>query len=487
MTVATNQILENTFITDRLQRSAGTYTLNSPTTGRMLAKVADCGVEQAEQAAALAVKAFGKWRTRSAFERSEVLRNWFELVMQNADELGTLISLEMGKPVREARGEVAYAATFIKWYAEEATRANGEILPAQQQNKRIQIMRQPVGPVFAITPWNFPAAMITRKAAPALAAGCSVILKPAEQTPLTALRLAELWLEAGGEPGTLQVLPAQDPRPVSEFLLADSRVRKITFTGSTEVGKLLYRQSADTVKRISLELGGHAPLLVFEDADLEVAAREALASKFRNSGQTCVCSNRIFVQESVREEFEEAFTRVVSELRVGDPLDLTTDLGPLVDEAGLAKVQAHVKDAVEQGAVVKLGGNALTAEEVGSSGSDLFFAPTVLTGVTTDMLIMREETFGPVAPIISFETEEEVLRMANATPYGLAAYVFTRDLSRMYRVAEALEYGIVGVNDGMPSTAHAPFGGIKESGIGREGGSWGLDEFLEVKYVSIGI
>jgi succinate-semialdehyde dehydrogenase/glutarate-semialdehyde dehydrogenase len=487
MTVATTQILENTFITDQLKRTADTYTLTSPTTGRALAQVANCGTEQAADAAALAVTAFASWRARSAFERAAVLRNWFDLVMKNTDELGELISLEMGKPLREARGEVAYGATFIRWYAEEATRADGETLPALQQNKRIMVQRQPVGPVFAITPWNFPVAMITRKAAPALAAGCSVILKPAEQTPLTALRLAELWLEAGGEPGTLQVLPAADPRPVSGYLLADARIRKITFTGSTAVGQLLYRQAADTMKRISLELGGHAPLIVFEDADLEVAAREALASKFRNAGQTCVCSNRVFVQESVRAEFEQLFTQAVGELKVGNPLDLATDIGPLISEAGLNKVQAHVQDALEQGATAVVGGKALSAQQAGSAGADLFFEPTVLTGVTPGMLIMREETFGPVAPIIGFETEADAVRMANDTPYGLAAYLFTRDLGRMYRVSEALDYGIVGVNDGMPSAAHVPFGGMKDSGIGREGGKWGLDEFLEVKYVSIGI
>jgi succinate-semialdehyde dehydrogenase/glutarate-semialdehyde dehydrogenase len=487
MTVATTQILENTFITDQLKRAADTYTLTTPTTGRALAQVANCGTEQAADAAALAVTAFASWRARSAFERAAVLRNWFDLVMKNTDELGELISLEMGKPLREARGEVAYGATFIRWYAEEATRADGETLPALQQNKRIMVQRQPVGPVFAITPWNFPVAMITRKAAPALAAGCSVILKPAEQTPLTALRLAELWLEAGGEPGTLQVLPAADPRPVSGYLLADARIRKITFTGSTAVGKLLYRQAADTMKRISLELGGHAPLIVFEDADLEVAAREALASKFRNAGQTCVCSNRVFVQESVRAEFEQLFTQAVGELKVGNPLDLATDIGPLISEAGLNKVQAHVQDALEQGATAVVGGKALSAQQAGSAGADLFFEPTVLTGVTPGMLIMREETFGPVAPIIGFETEADAVRMANDTPYGLAAYLVSRDLGRMYRVSEALDYGIVGVNDGMPSAAHVPFGGMKDSGIGREGGKWGLDEFLEVKYVSIGI
>lgn len=487
MTVATTQILENTYITDQLRRATDTYTLTSPTTGQALAQVANCGVEQAADAAALAVTAFASWRARSAFERAAVLRNWFDLVMANTDELGELISLEMGKPLREARGEVAYGATFIRWYAEEATRADGDTLPAIQQNKRIMVQRQPVGPVFAITPWNFPVAMITRKAAPALAAGCSVILKPAEQTPLTALRLAELWLEAGGEPGTLQVLPAADPRPVSEYLLSDARIRKITFTGSTAVGKLLYRQAADTMKRISLELGGHAPLIVFEDADLKVAVREALASKFRNAGQTCVCSNRIFVQESVRTEFEQLFTQAVSELRVGNPLDLATDIGPLISEAGLNKVQAHVQDAIDLGATAVVGGRALTAQQAGSSGADLFFEPTVLTGVTPGMLIMREETFGPVAPIIGFETEAQAVQMANDTPYGLAAYLFTNDLGRMYRVSEALDYGIVGVNDGMPSAAHVPFGGMKDSGIGREGGKWGLDEFLEVKYVSIGI
>ncbi len=475
--------LQNTFITNGPVRSDRTYDLTSPATGKVIARVANCTAEDARAAADLAVSAFHKWRKLTAFERSDIIRRWFDLMIEHKDELGRLIASEMGKPISEATGEAVYAANFAKFYAEEAIRIYGETVPASHPNKRIHVIRQPVGPVYAITPWNFPAAMITRKAAPALAAGCSIIVKPAGETPLTALRLAELWLEAGGEPGTLQVLPTDDPEGVSGVLIDDPRIRKLTFTGSTEVGKLLYRQAADTMKRISLELGGHAPLIVFEDADLERAAREAVACKFRNAGQTCVCTNRIIVQASVAEKFTELFIRATRELRLGDPLDSSTQIGPLVSQAAVDKVRAHIDDAVSNGATVVAGGSSAQVD----GGSGLYFEPTVLRGITEEMLIMNEETFGPVAPIITFDTEEEGVRIANDTPYGLASYIFTQDLGRAFRVSEALEYGIVGINDGVPSAAHAPFGGVKDSGLGREGGKWGIDEYLDVKYVSVGI
>src|SRR5690554_946048 len=465
--------IENAFITDRVMKASDTYELTSPGTGQVIAQVASCTPDDARAAADLAVSAFHTWRKRTAFERSDIVRRWYDLMILHKDELGRLIATEMGKPVTEATGEAVYAANFAKFYAEEAIRVYGETVPASHPDKRIHVIRQPVGPVYAIAPWNFPAAMITRKAAPALAAGCSFIVKPAGETPLTALRLAELWLEAGGEPGTLQVLPTDDPEGVSGVLIDDPRIRKLTFTGSTEVGKLLYRQAADTMKRISLELGGHAPLIVFEDADLEHAAREAVACKFRNAGQTCVCTNRIIVQTSVAEKFTELFTRATRELRLGDPLDSSTQIGPLVSQAAVDKVRAHIDDAVSNGATVVAGGSSAQVD----GGSGLYFEPTVLRGITEEMLIMNEETFGPVAPIITFDTEEEGVRIANDTPYGLASYIFTQDLGRAFRVSEALEYGIVGINDGVPSAAHAPFGGVKDSGLGREGGKWGIDEY----------
>ncbi|MCW5820334.1 MAG: NAD-dependent succinate-semialdehyde dehydrogenase [Trueperaceae bacterium] len=426
----------------------------------------------------MAERAFADWRATTAFARSALLERWADLILERQTELAELMSAEMGKPIRESRGEVAYAAGFVKWYAEEAKRVYGEAFPSHVGNKRLYALRQPVGPVFGVTPWNFPVAMVTRKAAPALAAGCTFILKPAEQSPLSALLTAKLWLDAGGPAGTLQVLTASDPVPLSDVLIADPRIRKVTFTGSTPVGKILYRKSAETVKRISLELGGHAPLIVFDDADLDVAVREAIACKYRNSGQTCVCTNRIYVQRGVHDAFVTAFAAASERLRVGDPALDTTDIGPLVDAQGLTKVQEHMRDALAKGASVVTGGSAIEG---------LYFRPTVVTGVASDMLMMNEETFGPVAPVSVFDDETEIVRLANDTPYGLAAYVFTNDLSRAHRMAEALDYGIVGINDGVPSTPQAPFGGVKQSGIGREGGPWGIEEYLEIKYVSVGI
>lgn len=470
--------LDGRYLSDTWHPARRTYAVKNPATGEVVARVADCGADEARAAADIAWRAFEAWRKVSPFDRAEVLMRWHDLLMRDQHELATTMSREMGKPIREARGEVAYAASFVKWYAEEAKRVYGETFPSHVANKRLSAIKQPVGPAFGITPWNFPLAMVTRKAAPALAAGCTFVLKPAEQTPLTALLAAEAWREAGGPDGTLQVLPAEDPVPLSDALIADPRIRKLTFTGSTEVGRILYAKSAETIKKISLELGGHAPFLVFEDADVDEAVKQVLACKFRNGGQTCVCVNRIYVHERIAEAFTRRYAEAAAKLVVGDPLDDGTDVGPLIDEQGLAKVERHVQDAVAKGAKVVTGGTRLQG---------LFFAPTVLQGVTPDMLMMQEETFGPVAPIVTFARDEDAVAMANATPYGLAAYIYTNDLSRAYHVSEELEYGIVGVNDGVPSVAYAPFGGVKQSGIGREGGPWGIEEYLETKFVSVAL
>lgn len=456
----------------------GTFAVTNPATGAVLDTVRDAGPADARAAIDRAVDAFAAWKARTAFERAQILQAWRGLMIRDEEPIARLMTQEMGKPIAEARGEVRYAAGFVEWFAEEGKRAYGEIIPSHVRGKRLLAMRQPVGPVYAVTPWNFPAAMVTRKVAPALAAGCTVVLKPAEQSPLTALLLEALWAEAGGPAHAFQVLPTSDPAGLSEVFFADARIRKLTFTGSTAVGKRLYAEAARTMKRVSLELGGHAPFLVFEDADVPHAVQQVMASKFRNAGQTCVCANRIYVHESIHDEFSARLADAVRTLRVGDPLHDDTQVGPLVDRAGLDKVSAHVADALGKGARALVGGRARDG---------LYFDPTVLVGVATGMRILDEETFGPVAPILRFREEEEAVTAANATPFGLAAYLWTRDLGRAFRVAEALEYGIVGVNDGLPSTPHAPFGGVKDSGIGREGGKWGLDEYLDVKYVSIAL
>lgn len=454
------------------------YEVINPATQGVFARVPDCRTGDAQRMAETSVAAFDGWKRTTAFQRSQLLRRWFERIVAGAGEIASAISQEMGKPITEALGEVMYAAGFAEWYAEEAKRLYGETFSSQHENKRLYANRQPVGPVFAVTPWNFPAAMITRKVAPALAAGCTVIVKPAEQSPITAILLERYWREVGGPEGTFQVITSNQAATVSAVFFNDRRIRKLTFTGSTEVGVLLYRQSAETMKRVSLELGGHAPFIVFADADIPRAVDDIMACKFRNAGQTCVCTNRIYVHESISAELVAALAAKVRELRVGDPADGATQIGPLVDEQGLQKVVGHVADAIAQGASVVVGGRAL---------GGLYFEPTVLSDVAPGMRILEEETFGPVAPIIEFASVDEVVAAANDTPYGLAAYLWTRDLDTAHRVSERLDYGIVGINDGAPSTVQAPFGGVKMSGQGREGGVWGIQEYLDIKYVSVGL
>ncbi len=450
-----------------------TIAVTSPATGVRLGGVPDLGAEAATQAVAAAHAAFDPWRKLSAKARGAILRRWRDLILENVEDLARLMTAEQGKPLAEARGEVAYAASFLEWFSEEAKRVYGDVIPGHDASKRLLVLKQPVGVVAAVTPWNFPAAMITRKVGPALAVGCTVVLKPSELTPFSALALAALGEEAGVPPGVFNVITGQ-AAPIGEVLTGDPRVRKFTFTGSTPVGKMLAARCMATVKRVSLELGGNAPFIVFDDADLDKAVEGAMASKFRNTGQTCVCANRLLVQAGVYETFAEKLTARVAQMVVGDGLAGPTDQGPLINAAAAAKVARHVEDALAGGATVRTGGEALP-------GAGFFYAPTVLTGVTRDMAMAREETFGPVAGLIRFETEAEAIEIANDTSAGLAAYLFTRDLDRSWRVGEALEYGMVGLNTGLISTEMAPFGGVKESGLGREGSRHGVDEFVELK------
>jgi succinate-semialdehyde dehydrogenase/glutarate-semialdehyde dehydrogenase len=417
------------------------------------------------------------WRARTGKERAAVLRRWFDLVVANQDDLARLITLEQGKPLAESRGEVSYGAAFIEWFAEEAKRAYGDMIPSHARDKRLAVIKQPIGVVGSITPWNFPIAMITRKVSPALAAGCTIVLKPAPQTPFSAFALAVLAERAGLPKGVFNVITGIDTEIGAE-LTSNPTVRKISFTGSTEVGRLLMAQSAATIKKVSLELGGNAPFIVFDDADLDAAVEGAIASKYRNAGQTCVCANRILVQSAVYDEFSKRLVAAVSRLKLGSGFDDGVTIGPMIDEAAIAKVESHIQDAVAKGATVASGGTRAAGPR--------FFTPTVLTGVTSDMAVATEETFGPVAPLFRFNSEGEAIAMANATEYGLAAYFYGRDVGRVWRVAEALEYGMVGVNTGMISTELAPFGGMKESGIGREGSKYGIEDYLEVKYICFG-
>lgn len=452
----------------------------NPATKEVLGVVPKGGAYEAEQAVDAAHKAFKTWSKKTAEERYQLLMKWHQLIDENKQEIARIMTLEQGKPLKEALGEVQYANGFISWYAEEGKRVYGETIPASHPNKRILVRKEPVGVIAAITPWNFPAAMITRKVGPALAAGCTCVVKPANQTPLTALKLAELAHEAGIPKGVLNVITGRSAE-IGDVWLKDPRVTKITFTGSTEVGKTLMRGAAENVKKVSLELGGNAPFIVMEDADLAKAARGLIQSKFRNAGQTCICTNRVYVQESVAEEFIQLFEAELKKLKIGNGLEEGTDIGPLIDQAAKSKVEALVQDAVDKGGKVIYSG-IKPSEENG-----YFYAPTILINVNDDMECMRDEIFGPLAPIATFKTEEEVIERANDSSYGLAAYVYTENLSRSFRITEQLEYGIVGLNDALPSVVQAPFGGYKESGLGREGGHYGIEEFLEVKYISIGL
>ncbi|WP_347319786.1 NAD-dependent succinate-semialdehyde dehydrogenase [Rossellomorea sp. RS05] len=449
----------------------------NPATSDVIATVPNGSTKEAKDAVDAASEAFKCWSKHSAYERSELVRKWHDLIHDNREDLARTMTLEQGKPLKEALGEIDYANGYISWFAEEGKRVYGEQIPATQRDKRMFVTKQPVGVVAVITPWNFPAAMITRKVAPALAAGCTVVIKPAELTPLTAFKLAHLAEEAGIPKGVINVVSG-DSKTIGEAWTDDTRVRKLTFTGSTPVGKILMKNSADTMKKISLELGGHAPSIVTQDADIDKAVKGVVASKYRNAGQTCVCTNRIYVHESIVDEFTEKFVAEVKKLKVGNGLDEGIDIGPLIDDRAVDKVKKHIDDAVEKGAEIATGG---------SVKEGLFFEPTVLTGVTDDMLCMSEETFGPLAPITTFKTEEEAVERANDSIYGLAAYVFTENISRGIAICEQLEYGIVGLNDGGPSAPQAPFGGFKQSGLGREGGHQGMDEYLEVKYISVGL
>lgn len=456
-----------------------TFNVTNPADGSLITQVAETSANQTRQAISAAEAAWPEWRAKLGKERSAIIHKWFNLVMDNQEDLAILLSWEQGKPMTESRGEIAYAASFIEWFAEEAKRIYGDTIPAPFSNKRIVVIKQPIGVVAAITPWNFPAAMITRKCAPALAVGCPVLIKPAEDTPLSALALAELADQAGIPPGIFNVLPTSQPAEVGNELMKSSLVRKMSFTGSTEVGQHLMRQSADTVKKISLELGGNAPFIVFDDANIEDAIAGALASKYRNSGQTCVCTNRFIIHEKVYDEFIEGFTKAVESLKVGSAFSKDVQQGPLINKAAIEKVESHIEDAVSKGARIVTGGKS---HELGGT----FFQPTILAEVTPNMTLAKEETFGPVAPIFRFKTEEEAIALANDTEFGLVAYFYSRDIGRVWRVSEALEAGMVGINDGIISTEAAPFGGIKMSGVGREGSKYGCDDFLEIKYLSFG-
>ena len=456
------------------------FAVTNPANGAVIAEVADLGAAEVTAAIDAAVPAQKDWAARTAKDRAMVLRKWYDLIMANADDLAIILTTEMGKPLAEARGEVAYGASFIDWFGEEARRVCGDVMESPIPDKRFLTFKQPIGVFGAITPWNFPIAMITRKVAPGIAAGCACVLKPAEQTPLSALALAELAHRAGLPAGVMNIVTGMDAPAMGSALCDDDRIRKMTFTGSTEVGRILMRQSADTLKKMSLELGGNAPLIVFDDADLDLAIAGAMASKYRNAGQTCVCANRLFVQDGIYDEFARRLTEASAAMKVGDGLEEGVEQGPIIDDQGLAKVERHVADAIAKGATVLTGGKR---HALGGT----FYEPTVLTGMSSDMQMYGEETFGPVAGLFRFSTDDEAVAMANDTEFGLAAYIFTDSTSRLFRVSEALEYGMVSANTGIFSSEVGPFGGVKSSGLGREGSKYGIDEFLEIKFVCVGI
>jgi succinate-semialdehyde dehydrogenase/glutarate-semialdehyde dehydrogenase len=459
--------------------NAATFAVRDPATGAVIGHVPDMGAAETRRAIEAAERALPAWRSKTAKERAQIMRRWFDLIMSEQERLARIITAEMGKPLVEARGEIAYGASFIDWFAEEGRRIYGDVVAPNCSDRRILVFKQPIGVTGAITPWNFPSAMFARKVGAALGAGCTMVVKPAELTPFSALALVELAQRAGVPNGVVNVVTGQDPAPIGKELTSNPVVRKITFTGSTEVGKILLRQAAENVQKCSMELGGNAPLIVFEDADLDRAVKGALATKYRNCGQTCVSANRFLVHESIADEFGRKLAEAASRLKVGNGFESGTVIGPLIEEAAVAKVERHISDAVARGARVLTGGAR-------HSLGGLFFQPTVLAGVSEDALIAREETFGPVGPVIPFKDEAHAIRLANATQYGLSSYFYSRDVARIFRVAEALEFGMVGVNETRISTEVAPFGGVKQSGLGREGSRYGIDDYLEIKYVCLG-
>ncbi|WP_355661527.1 NAD-dependent succinate-semialdehyde dehydrogenase [Halomonas salifodinae] len=479
MPVLPDFLIPKAYIGGQWRDAERRFAVTNPATGELIAEVPDLGADEAREAVAAAEASWADWRKRPVKERAALLRAWYEAIMANQEALAQLMTQEQGKPLAESRGEVAYGASFVEFYAEEAKRMAGETLPSHGVDKRILVLREPIGVVAAITPWNFPLAMITRKCAPALAAGCPVVIKPAEATPLTALALVRLGEQVGLPAGVLNVVTAEKPAAIGEVLTTDPRVRKVSFTGSTPVGKKLLAQCAGTVKKAAMELGGNAPFIVFDDADLDAAVEGAVASKYRNSGQTCVCTNRVLVQAGVYEAFLEKLAARVAQLKVGNGLEEGTSQGPLINQAAVEKVQSHVRDALDKGGRLICGG-----EPHALGGT--FFQPTVIADVTREMKVATEETFGPLAPVFRFDTDEEAIAMANATEFGLAAYFYARDYRRIWNVMEGLEYGMVAVNEGILSTELAPFGGVKESGLGREGSHHGLEDFTELKYVCIG-
>ncbi|MBY4596180.1 NAD-dependent succinate-semialdehyde dehydrogenase [Ottowia caeni] len=468
----------DSFVNGKWLKGKKRFDVNDPATGGLLADVADLEPKDVKSAIAAANAAWPAWRALTGKQRHAIMMKWFQLLMENQDDLGRIMTAEQGKPLAEAKGEVAYGASFVEWFAEEAKRVGGETLATSDPTKRLSVLRQPIGVCAAITPWNFPLAMITRKVAPALAAGCPVVIKPAELTPLTALAAAELARRAGIPAGVLNVITGTDSAAYGKVLCESDVVRHLSFTGSTEVGRILMAQCAPTVKKLALELGGNAPFIVFDDADLDSAVEGAIASKYRNAGQTCVCANRIYAQDSVYDQFVKKLAARVSKMKVGNGFDEGVTIGPLIEDAAVKKVAKHVADAVKKGGKVLTGGEKLKGQ---------FYAPTVIANANSKMLVAGEETFGPLAPVFRFKTEQEAIDAANATIFGLASYFYARDIGRITRVSEALEYGIVGVNTGIISVEQAPFGGVKQSGLGREGSSHGIDEYLEMKYLCVGV
>ncbi len=482
MQLLSPQLLQNkSFINNNwiCAQSGKTFEVINPANGEIITAVADCDAEETEQAIEAAAKAFPLWSRKTAKERSAVMRKWFNLIIDNANDLALLMTTEQGKPLAEAKGEINYGASFIEWFAEEARRVYGDVIPTPLNDRRIITTKQAIGVVAAITPWNFPVSMITRKISPAIAAGCTVVLKPAAQTPLSALALAYLAKEAGLPDGVINIITSDNANEVGKVMTEHKLVQKFSFTGSTKVGKMLMQQCASTVKKVSLELGGNAPLIVFNDADIDLAVKGAIASKYRNAGQTCVCANRIYVQDNIYAAFMEQYKKAAASLKVGEGTEPGVEIGPLIDEKAVEKINRLVQDAVEKGAVVTLG---VQKHEAGK----LFYQPSVIENCSNEMAISKEEIFGPVSAIYKFTTEEEAVQLANDTEYGLAAYFFTQNAGRAWRVAEALDYGIIGINEGIVSHAEAPFGGMKESGIGREGSKYGIEEYVEIKYMCWG-